>query len=139
MGAAVARRFAAEDATVVAVGRRKEKLDEVVEAAPAGSSIAAHPADVTDLPAVTQLVERVVAEWGRIDVLVNCAGAGALGSVETLTPEAWRAAFAINLDSIFHTSREALPYLQDAGGSIVNIGSVSAFGGDKGLAAYNAS
>lgn len=133
MGAAVARRFARDGATVVAVGRRKEKLDEVA----ATPGIVAHPADVSDLDAVTRLVDRVVGEWGRVDVLVNSAGVPALGSVETITQKTWRTAFAVNVDGIFHTCRAAMPHLRDSRGCVVNIGSVSAFGGDAGLVAYN--
>jgi meso-butanediol dehydrogenase/(S,S)-butanediol dehydrogenase/diacetyl reductase len=138
IGAATARRFAHEGATVVAVGRRKDKLDELVAAAPSGSTIVAHPADVTDLDAVAQLVAWVTGTYDHLDVLVNCAGGPLYGTVETITPQAWREVMAVNLDGVFHTSREAMPHLRKAHGCIVNIGSASAFGGDYGMAAYDA-
>src|SRR5690606_15297636 len=138
IGAACALRFAREGATVVAVGRRKDKLDDLVASAPSGPVVVARPADVTDLEAVNLLVASVAEEQGRLDVLVNCAGASVFGSVESVTPEEWRRAMAVNLDGVYHTSRAALPHLRRVRGCIVNIGSASALGGDHGMAAYDA-
>ncbi|WP_433559324.1 SDR family NAD(P)-dependent oxidoreductase [Pseudonocardia xinjiangensis] len=138
IGAATARRFAAEGATAVVVGRTEEKLDRVVASAPKGTTIARYVADVGDEEAITQVIDAVADEYGRLDTLVNNAGVAQLGTVEKLDTPAWRASIATNLDGVFFASRAALPHLRAVGGSIVNVGSVSGLGGEWGMAAYSA-
>lgn len=138
IGAATAHRFGAEGATVVVTGRTQEKLDKVVADAPAGSTLVAKVADTSDEQAVSQLVADVVAEHGRLDTLVNNAAVNEPGTVAELDTDAWRRIMATDVDGVFFASRAALPALREAGGSIVNVGSVSGLGGDWGMAAYNA-
>jgi meso-butanediol dehydrogenase / (S,S)-butanediol dehydrogenase / diacetyl reductase len=138
IGAATAHRFAAEGATVVITGRTQEKLDKVVADAPAGSTVIPRVADTSDEQAVSQLVSEVVSEHGRLDTLVNNAAVNEPGTVEELGTDAWRRIMATDVDGVFFASRAALPHLREAGGSIVNVGSVSGLGGDWGMAAYNA-
>ncbi|ALG10235.1 SDR family NAD(P)-dependent oxidoreductase [Kibdelosporangium phytohabitans] len=137
IGAAVAHRFAAEGATVVVVGRTREKLDKTAASAPAGATVLARTADLTVPDEVDALISSVVTELGRLDVLVNNAGAPSLGTVETVTPDQWRAAMAINLDAVYLTSRASLRHLREAQGSIVNIGSMGGLAADYGTVAYN--
>ncbi|MER7847681.1 SDR family NAD(P)-dependent oxidoreductase [Kitasatospora sp. NPDC096077] len=138
IGAAIAHRFAAEDATVVVVGRTREKLERTAAGAPAGAKVLVMTADLTVAEQVDALFAAVEAELGRLDVLVNNAGAPAFGAVDAMTPGAWRDAMALNLDAVFLTSRAALGLLRAARGSIVNVGSTGGLGGDYGMAAYNA-
>jgi meso-butanediol dehydrogenase / (S,S)-butanediol dehydrogenase / diacetyl reductase len=138
IGAATAHRFGAEGATVVITGRTQEKLDKVVADAPAGSSLHARVADTSDEAAVSALVDEVVAEHGRLDTLVNNAAVAEPGTVSDLDAAAWRRVMATDVDGVFHASKAALPHLRGSGGSIVNVGSVSGLGGDRGMAAYNA-
>ncbi|AEW99646.1 SDR family NAD(P)-dependent oxidoreductase [Streptantibioticus cattleyicolor] len=138
IGAAVAHRFAADGATVVLVGRTLEKLREAAAAAPDGATVFARTADVTVPDEAEALIASVAADLGRLDVLVNNAGAPAFGTVEAVAPEQWRAAMAVNLDAVYHTSRAAIPHLRRTHGCVVNVGSVSGLGGDYGMAAYNA-
>lgn len=137
IGAAVAHRFAAEGATVVIVGRTREKLDRTAAAAPVGTTVLARTADLTVPDEVEGLIASVVADLGRLDVLVNNAGAPSSGSVETITPEGWRAVMAINLDAVYHTGRASIRYLRDTRGCIVNVGSTGGLGRDYGMVAYN--
>jgi meso-butanediol dehydrogenase/(S,S)-butanediol dehydrogenase/diacetyl reductase len=138
IGAATAHRFGREGATVIAVGRTDDKLQRTIAEAPAGSTIIARVADVSDESAITALVDDVAREYGRLDVLVNNAGIGMPGTVEHTDTASWRKVMAVDVDGVFYTSRAALPYLRAAGGSIVNVGSVSGLGGDWNFAAYNA-
>lgn len=138
IGAATADRFARDGATVIAVGRTEEKLCKTVAAAPAGSTIVARVADVSDEAAVTALIEGVVSDHGRLDVLVNNAAAATVGTVEHTDTPSWRQVMNVVADGVFYMSRAALPHLRAVGGNIVNVGSASGLGGDWGLAAYNA-
>ncbi|MEU3991117.1 SDR family oxidoreductase [Streptomyces platensis] len=138
IGAATADRFARDGATVIAVGRTEEKLRKTVAAAPAGSTIVARVADVSDEAAVTALIEGVVSDHGRLDVLVNNAAVATAGTVEHTDTASWRQVMNVVADGVFYMSRAALPHLRAVGGNIVNVGSASGLGGDWGLAAYNA-
>lgn len=138
IGAATAHRFGRDGATVIAVGRTDSKLRKTVADAPAGCTILARVADVSDEAAITALVGDVAREHGRLDVLVNNAGICMAGTVEATETAAWRQIMAVDVDGVFYASRAALPHLRAARGSIVNVGSVSGLGADWGLAAYNA-
>ncbi|WP_433176280.1 SDR family NAD(P)-dependent oxidoreductase [Actinoallomurus sp. CA-150999] len=139
IGAATAHRFGAEGATVVLIGRTKDKLDKVVADAPSGAMLIGRAVDVSDEQAITQLIDGVARDHGRLDALVNNAGIFPLGTVEQVGTATWHQAMSINADGVFYASKAALPYLRAVGGSIVNVGSASALGGDWGMAAYNAS
>lgn len=137
IGAATAYRFGREGATVIAVGRTGDKLERAAAGAPAGSTIVARVADVSDESAISALIADVAEEYGRLDVLVNNAGVGAPGTVEHTDTATWRHVLAVDVDGVFFASRAALPHLRRVGGCIVNVGSVSGLGADWGLAAYN--
>jgi meso-butanediol dehydrogenase/(S,S)-butanediol dehydrogenase/diacetyl reductase len=135
IGAAAARRFAAEGAAVVVAGRTRAKVEAV---AAESSSIEARVVDVSDEFAVTALVDGVAGAYGRLDVLVNNAGAAALGSVEETGTELWRHIMSTDLDSVFFASRAAVKHLRATGGNIVNVSSVAGIGGDYSAVGYNA-
>jgi meso-butanediol dehydrogenase/(S,S)-butanediol dehydrogenase/diacetyl reductase len=135
IGAATAHRFAGEGATVVAVGRRAEKLQKTV--ADAEGTVEAAVGDVSDIAAITTVIDDAAARHGRVDVLVNNAATAALGTVEQVDPAAWREVMAVDVDGVFFASRAALPHLRAVGGCIVNVGSVSGLGADWGVVAYN--
>ncbi|MFC0267590.1 SDR family NAD(P)-dependent oxidoreductase [Kushneria aurantia] len=137
MGAASARRFAAEGAQVVLVGRTREKLEKV--AGEIGDNAHVHPVDVADNAAVEALIKDVVGRFGRLDVLVNNAGVATTGRVHESDLEEWHKVMKINVDGLMYTSRAALPELLKTKGNIVNVSSVSGIGGDWGMSFYNAS
>ena len=138
IGAATAHRFAADGATVVITGRSEDKLDQSVADAPEGSTVVARTADTSDEQAITQLVDEVAREYGRLDTLVNNAAVARPGTVTDLDADTWREVMSIDVDGVFFASKAALPHLSATKGSIVNVGSVSGLGGDWGMAAYNA-
>jgi len=134
LGLAFAKRFLEEGATVYLVARRAE----IIEEAAAGYERAhALPGDLTDPAFCAEMIETVVREQGRIDVLVNNAyGAPRLPAAEQ-TDEGWAQALSIGLTAMMAATRAALPHMVDKGsGSIINLGSVNAVHPNFGTAAY---
>jgi len=139
IGAATARRFAAEGATVVLVGRTQDKLDKLAAELPATDRVFVRPTDVADADQVNGLFTDVIERYGRLDVLVNNAGTAVGGSIADASDDDWRKVMSINVDGVFHCCRAALPHLLETNGNIVNTSSVSGIGGDWGMSIYNAS
>jgi NAD(P)-dependent dehydrogenase (short-subunit alcohol dehydrogenase family) len=123
IGFGIAQEFKNEGAKGVIVGRNQETLDSAV--AQLGAKFIAINADVTNL-ADLELVFAVTAEkFGKIDVIVANAGAGAVGTVGTFNEAEFDKAIDLNLKSVYFTVQKALPYMND-GGSIILIGSNAA-------------
>jgi NAD(P)-dependent dehydrogenase (short-subunit alcohol dehydrogenase family) len=96
--------------------------------------------DVTDEARWRVVADAVVAELGRLDVLVNSAGIAILGSIESATLADWRKVNTVNSDGTFLGCREAVRMMKaSGGGSIVNLSSVAGIIGDGQSAAYCAS
>ncbi|VVQ35401.1 Oxidoreductase UcpA [Pseudomonas fluorescens] len=121
IGAACARLYTAEGANLVLVGRRPEPLEEV--ARQTGGLILAGDAACPDTwdSFVAQIRER----YGRLDVLLACAGGLGMGSATQTSQQTWEASLRSNLDSAFYSSRACLPLLIESAGNIVMIGSVA--------------
>jgi 3-oxoacyl-[acyl-carrier protein] reductase len=95
--------------------------------------------DVTDRAAWTQAVAEIVRESGRLDVLVNNAGAHEDALLATMPPESWARVLATNLDAVFHGCQAVLPTLiGQRGGRIVNVASLSALLAPAGQTNYAA-
>jgi len=141
LGRAVSLAFLQEDAKVVVTYRKQEEFDALKSAAGAGSRLEGHGVDVTDEAAVRQLIERVLAKYGRLDALVNAVG-GYAGGVKfwELETKVFDQMLALNLRSGYALSRAALPAMLKQGrGAIVNVASKAAFDHAAGVAAYAAS
>jgi NAD(P)-dependent dehydrogenase (short-subunit alcohol dehydrogenase family) len=140
VGAAVAREAARERAAAVAVtGRRPEPGAVVVnELRAAGTRAVFVPCDVAEVAACRAAVDAVVAEFGRIDCLVNAAGLTARGSLTDTTPELFDQHMAINLRGPFFLMQAAVVDMLSRGapGGIVNVISSSELGGQPYLAPY---
>ncbi len=107
--------------------------------AAAGGEAAAMQADVGDPDSGAALVGATLARWGRLDILVNCAGMAAFGPVETMSLARWQATLATNLDGVYHLCRAAVrPMMQRRYGRIVNLAALHATGGFPGQADYSA-
>ena len=125
IGAACADRFGKEGATVVTLDL-SEGADHVV--------------DVTDEAAVQAAVDAVVADHGRIDIVVNSAGTPGGGPVHLVALEEWQRVIDVNLTGTFLVSKHALRHMLEArSGSIINIASVEGIEGTEGGSSYNAS
>ena len=94
-------------------------------------------ADLRQIDGIPALLERAVAEFGHIDILVNNAGIQHVSPVETFPVDKWNAIIAINLSSVFHTTRLALPGMRARNwGRIINIASVHGLVASKEKSAY---
>lgn len=133
IGAAVARRLAAEGASVVVMGRRMEPLEEVAASMPRGRAVAG---DVTSEPAVARAVEAAVELGGGLHVVVNNAGVGGTGSLEEIPLERWRAVLDVDLTGPLLVMRAAAPHLRRARGCVVNVASVAGLRAVPESAAY---
>jgi 2-keto-3-deoxy-L-fuconate dehydrogenase len=131
IGLATARLLAAR-------GARVAVLDLDPAAAAAGDALPLH-ADVTDEGSVVAAVAAAVDRLGGLDVLVNNAGIGAVGTVEDNPYEEWRRVLDVNLLGVVRTTRAALPHLRrSSNAAIVNTCSIAATAGLPGRALYSA-
>jgi meso-butanediol dehydrogenase/(S,S)-butanediol dehydrogenase/diacetyl reductase len=139
IGAATARRFAQEGATVVICGRRREPLDEVAAAIrAAGGQAEGVQADVADEGQIVGAIEAAAARHGRLDVLVNNAMAYSWGALESTTTADWRSNFTTSVDGTFWGTRTAMKLMKERGGSIVNLSSICGTLGTAWMAGYSA-
>jgi 2-keto-3-deoxy-L-fuconate dehydrogenase len=133
IGRAIAEAFAAEGARVVATDVEASKLEDI-------KSLERLKLDVRSTAAVEALAKEIAAEFGALDVLVNCAGYVHHGSVLDCSESDWDFSFDLNVKSMHRTMRAFLPgMLQKKAGSIVNISSaVSSIRGVPDRYAYGA-
>jgi NAD(P)-dependent dehydrogenase (short-subunit alcohol dehydrogenase family) len=142
IGRATATRFAAEGACLVIGDRNAERLEEVAGAIRSGGgTVVSAAGDISRKEVAESLVELAIANHGRIDVLVNNAGImDHFQGVGELSDEIWRRVFATNVDAPMYTSRRTVPHMiQQGGGSIVNLSSMSGYSGASAGAAYTGS
>jgi 3-oxoacyl-[acyl-carrier protein] reductase len=127
IGAAIARRFAKEGATVVITfANSSEKANQVVKEIEAeGGKALAIQADSANPEAVKTAVALTVANFGHIDILVNNAGVANFKPFEDYTLEDFNQTFAVNVQAVFVASQEAVKNMPE-GGRIINIGSAIA-------------
>jgi NAD(P)-dependent dehydrogenase (short-subunit alcohol dehydrogenase family) len=112
-------------ADVIIAGRRPEPLQSTArEISALGRRAMALPTDITSAEQCEALIERTLREFGRLDILVNCAGGATTQPLSEWTDEEWDQVLALNLNSVWRLSRLAsVPMLEQGGGSIVNISS----------------
>lgn len=142
IGLATARALLGEGHDVFICGRDEAKLmaaiDSVKDTGPQ-SKISGAVCDVRNLEDVSDMVDKATQAMGGLDALVNNAGVGSVGSIETLSPEDWQAMIDINLTGVFNCCKAALPALKKSSkANIINLGSRAgryAFAGGTG---YNA-
>lgn len=142
MGRAIAQKFAEEGANVIALARRKERLDELEKAASENNQVLIGKAcDVTKRNDVDEAIQTAIDKFGKVDILVNCAGLmDELIMVDEITDEHWAKIMDVNLTSIMMTTRAAIQnMLQNESGVIINIASVGGVNGCRAGAAYTAS
>jgi len=126
IGAAIARRLAADGATVaLTYSASAEQADAVVRGiAAAGGTAMAIRADAADAAAVRAAVARTVKAFGRLDILVNNAGIAIGKLVDDITPDDFDRIVAVNVKGLFVATQEATRHMGE-GGRIVNIGSIN--------------
>jgi NAD(P)-dependent dehydrogenase (short-subunit alcohol dehydrogenase family) len=139
IGRATVRLFAERGYTVYFVDIHEERgcaLERELRAA--GRSAVFCRADVREVGALEQLIERAVRETGRLDTLVNNVGTERYAEPAELTFEDWENMVAVNLRSAFACSRAAFPHLAESRGSVVNVSSVHGFANERRISIYAA-
>lgn len=123
IGRAIALRWAEGGGDVVVLGRRMEPLEETARrAAEYGVRSGVVSCDVRDAAAVTAAVDGVVADFGRLDAVVNNAAGNFVCPAEDLSAGGWKAVIDIVLNGTFHVTRAAVPHMLAAGrGAFVNV------------------
>ncbi len=126
IGKAIALAFAREGARVVLAARTARNLEAAAAQMPAGASLVV-PTDLTDEAAIRRLVERTLAEFGTIDVLVNNSGvAGPTKACEDVSREEWLDCFEVNVTGAFLMTKYVIPTMKaKRSGRILNVSSMS--------------
>lgn len=145
IGRACAVALARRGARVAVAARRRDRLEETIALVSDAPRTAGGPgrdraraiaADLADAPSRERCVREAADFLGGIDVLVNAAGILEGGTIESTTLEDWDRTMEINVRSLFHLCRLALPHLTAPGGNIVNLSSVAGPRSYPGVLAY---
>lgn len=136
IGAATARRFAAEGGRVALADMDRDRAAAVAADCPGALVLAC---DVADAGSVDAAVDATMAAFGRIDAVLNSAGHVVTGTVEETTPEDFGRILAVHVTGTYNVCRAVLPHMRAAGGgAIVNMASIAALVGRTRIAAYSA-
>lgn len=141
IGKATALALAEEGVNLILVARTAADVEAVAKEAEAkGVKAIALAADVAEIVSVTTAVERAVAEFGHIDILLNNAGVGKFGKFLDLTPEEFEHIIKVNLFGTYYTTRAVLPgMIEQQSGDIINVSSTAGLRGAAATSAYSAS
>lgn len=140
LGLAIAEQLARNGATVVIADLQLDKARAAAATLKEGGlDVATAQLDVSDSAAVTSFFGQVVADRGKLDILVNSAGVGQLvGAISELSDEEWRRVIAVTLDGTFYCCRAAAVIMErQESGSIVNISSINGLNPAALVGAYN--
>ena len=127
IGYATAQRLAKEGATIITAQRQKSDHHH------------SYPCDLSQPEVCADLIDHIIRDHGRLDVLVNNAGLMSEAPLDKMSLELWDKTIALNLTTPFWLMAKALPYLAEHKGAIVNIGSIEGLGANPGHSAYCAS
>ncbi|MFC4128484.1 SDR family NAD(P)-dependent oxidoreductase [Nocardia rhizosphaerae] len=136
IGRATARAFASAGADVLGVGRRQDTLNATAATHP---TIVTHSADLLDPHTPQAVIDAALTRWGRVDVLINNAGATRLMPLAETTAEGITNLLTLNVTAPSLLGSAALPHLRQTAGSIVNISSTYGHRPLPGAAHYAAS
>lgn len=133
LGSEVVKTLLSKDMLIYATYRNhKEHLDELAD-----EHLVPIACDVTDSTSIQEVVDRVIQEQGKIDVLINCVGTMDLSLFVEKSQETWDKTIATNLTSVFSTCRAVVPHMLDQQeGVILNFSSVSGMYGMPGIVDY---
>ncbi len=145
IGEAAALTLGGLGASVALVARRKDRLEDLAERVrEAGAQALVIEADITDQAQATAAVERTVAQFSRLDAVINNAGVMLLGPIEDAPLEEWERMVQINVLGLLYCSHAALPHLLKAAedsprgvADVVNISSVAGRVARQGSGVYN--
>ena len=135
IGRATANLFLSAGATVALVGRRESTLADVAQAGPGGRALIV-TADLSDEKQSESCMAESTDKMGGLDVLINAAGILKGGRIEDTTLGLWDEMMNINLRSVFHLMKLAVPHLERSRGNVVNVSSVTGPRSFPGVLAY---
>ncbi len=136
IGLGIAKALAAQGANLVLNGFGDVDGPRA-EVAALGVPVDYHGADMSQAADIADMMNYAASRFGRVDILVNNAGIQHVARIENFAPERWDAIIAINLSSVFHATRLALPAMQAAGwGRIINVASIHGLVASSEKAAY---
>ena len=138
IGAATARKLAAEGVIVGLAARRKDKLDSLVaDIESVGGRAIALQADVTDSASMQNATRTLIARFGRIDILINNAGLMPLSDVDALKVDEWQRMVAVNISGVLNATAAVLPQMiGQHEGHIFNMSSIAGRKVFTGLTVY---
>jgi NAD(P)-dependent dehydrogenase (short-subunit alcohol dehydrogenase family) len=141
IGRATALAMGAEGASLALGGLDAEPIEEtLVDVRSSGGRAVGEVVDVARAADADRLIQAAIEAFGRLDVVVNCAGTSAVADLVDMSEDDWDRVFDTNVKGIFLLSRAAIPFLLKSGnGAIVNLGSQLAFSAVGGFGAYCAS
>lgn len=142
MGKAIVETFAKEGATVIAVARRAERLQELVEATKEfEGKVIAFPGDISVKEVNEAMIDKAIEVGGKIDVLINNAGImDEMTPIGEVTDELWNRVMSVNLYGPMCACRKAIQKMTDQGyGNIINVASVGGVNGSRSGATYTSS
>jgi NAD(P)-dependent dehydrogenase (short-subunit alcohol dehydrogenase family) len=140
LGRTIAREFAVEGAIVALLERNAATLEETRRSIEeSGGQAVSYAIDITDYERYAAAVAAIVAERGRIDILVNNAAISRYGTILEDTLEDWRAQITVNLEAVYMGTKLVAPQMVAQGsGRIINITSIQGFLSSGDCGAYNA-
>jgi NAD(P)-dependent dehydrogenase (short-subunit alcohol dehydrogenase family) len=142
VGLATARLFAGRGAKDIAICGRNEAngLKAVAELEALGVRALFVTADLSRPAECFTVIDRAAALFGKVDCLINCCGSTKRGTLSSTTPDLWDYIFAVNVRAPFFLIQRVVPIMRHTGhgGTIVNIGSIAAHGGQPYITAYSA-
>lgn len=141
IGKAVAIALAKEGVNIVLIARTQADIDEVAqEISTYGVKTLALTADVADINSVNLAIEKAIASFQTIDILINNAGIAAFGKFLELEPSEWERIIQVNLMGVYYVTRAILPnMIERQTGDIINISSTAGLNGNALTSAYSAS
>ncbi|MDX6191073.1 3-ketoacyl-ACP reductase [Flavobacterium sp. Fl-318] len=141
IGKAIAIALAKEGVNVILVARTQSDVDQLsTEISAFGVKTLALSADVSDINSINTAVEKALAEFKTIDILINNAGIAAFGKFLDLEPAAWEKIIQVNLMGTYYATRAVLPnMIERQTGDIINISSTAGLNGNALTSAYSAS
>ena len=140
IGSAIARQAAQAGASVAVCDINLSTAENVADEIRSSGRISrGYRLDVTDADAVKEVIQHAVEQLGQLRGLVTAAGLLRTGPLASQSHHDWQQMMAVNVDGTFHAVQAAVPYMQSARGSIVTLGSVSAFIGSADGGGYTTS
>lgn len=139
LGEAIVRELSSAGATVIIADLRRDLSDKLVQDfAGAGTKVEAVEVDLTQEKQIADLFNYIQREYGRLDILINNAGADKTSSIEELDVADWDCVIAVNLRAPFITMKQAFRLMRENGGHIVNIASTASKRTWQNASAYHA-